>query len=217
MADPTYNDLIGDEGFLEWFWQGTHGNNLIRFLNTHPWEDKIRRERFSPFAYGLIFNGPISDTAENASQFNSKFRLMKVGFTQSSTVSNENNRMEQIIRDFRNHRNVNADNISVLFVLMKSATDTTSHRDFERNIINKLGIPIKNSVARNLNLPVPTEWVLTTQAYVNLLIQHKNSMLSGGRSVDAGILNEFNNFELRRADREKFGHIIDEICDEESR
>ena len=42
-------------------------------------------------------------------------------------------------------------------------------------------------------------------------------MLSEGRSVDAGILNAFNKFELRREDREKFGHIIDEICDEESR
>ena len=139
MADPSYNDLIGDEGFLEWFWQGTNGNNLIRFLNTHPREDKIIRERFSPFAYGLIFNGPISDTAKNSSQFNSKFRLMKVGFTQSSTVFNENNRMEQIIRDFRNYHNVNAANISMLFVLMKSASDTTSHRDFERNIRINLG------------------------------------------------------------------------------
>ena len=69
----------------------------------------------------------------------------------------------------------------------------------------------------NLDLPVPTERVLTTQAYVNLFIQDKNSRLSEGRSVDAGILNAFNKFELRREDREKFGHIIDEICDEESR
>ena len=108
MADPSYNDLIGDEGFLEWFWQGTNGNNMIRFLNTNSREDKIIRERFSPFAYGLIFNGPISDTAKNSSQIN-------------------------------DYHNVNAANISMLFVLMKSASDTTSHRDFERNIRINLG------------------------------------------------------------------------------
>ena len=55
--DQNYNDLIGDEQFLEWFWSNSNGNKLIQFLNKHTQKehnDELRRERYPPFVYGLV-------------------------------------------------------------------------------------------------------------------------------------------------------------------
>lgn len=56
---------------------------------------------------------------------------------------------------------------SVLFTLRIGSVDTSSYHKTEARIREKVGTPIKKEKAKKCNLPVPTEWVLTTQDHIN--------------------------------------------------
>ena len=56
---------------------------------------------------------------------------------------------------------------SVLFALRIGSVDTSSYHKTEARIRGKVGTPIKKEKAKECNLPVPTEWVLTTQSHIN--------------------------------------------------
>ena len=91
-----YKSLKKDEEFLKWFWEGENANELIIFLNRRDGhQDKLRREKDPPFVYGLIRNDDIYNGQNSrVAEFNKKFKLMKIGLTQSNTESNVNNKME---------------------------------------------------------------------------------------------------------------------------
>ena len=106
-----------DEEFLKWFWEGENANKLIIFRNRRDGhQDKLRHEKDPPFVYGLIRNSRVAE-------FNKKFKLIKIGLTQSNTDSNVNDKMEEIIE---RHKNNNGEELGFIFVLMKSDVDTTS-------------------------------------------------------------------------------------------
>lgn len=56
---------------------------------------------------------------------------------------------------------------SVLFALRIGSVDTSSYHKTEARIRGKVGTPIKKEKAKERNLPVPTEWVLTTQRHID--------------------------------------------------
>lgn len=58
-------------------------------------------------------------------------------------------------------------NASVLFTLRIGSVDTSSYHKTEARIREKVGTPIKKGKAKECNLPVPTEWVLTTQRHID--------------------------------------------------
>ena len=224
MAKPaeSFDDLTKSKAFLKWFWQGQNGNNLINFLNKHKHpmhKDKLRREKWSPFAYGLVLNGDIyNGPSPGNTNFNKKFKLVKIGFTQCSTASDENNRMEQIIKKIKKKfKEVN--DVAVIFVLMKNAIDTSSHHEFEERLRLNFGIPVEKNYAKSLELPVPTEWVLTTQEYIEKLKKYIKEQLEEKKSIDASILKpgSFKKFELSSQDEKTFKSIIAEICNRSTR
>ena len=86
--------------------------------------------------YGLIrnddiYNGNNSRTAD----FNKRFKLIKIGLTQSNTDSDVNNKMEVISR---RHKHNNGED----WVLLKGAVDTTSHNEFVKRVRENIGMPI---------------------------------------------------------------------------
>ena len=204
MAKPaeSFDDLTKSKAFLKWFWQGQNGNNLINFLNNHKHpkhKDKLRREKWLPFAYGLVLNGDIyNGPSPGNTNFNKEFKLVKIGFTQCSTTADENNRMEQIIKKMKK-------DVAIIFVLMKNAVDTSSHREFEKRLRSNFGKPVKKHYAKSLKLPVPTEWVLKTQEYIDKLKKYINEKKKK-KSIDASILkpDSFKKFELSSQDKKNF-------------
>ena len=90
----------------------------------------------------------------------------------------------------------------------KSAIDTTRHHDFEERIRKKVGVPVKKQYARSLGLKEPTEWVLTTQNYIDELKMYINQKKEQEGSVDASILKScyFKNFELTREPKYLWEH-----------
>ena len=207
--DQNYDDLIGDEQFLEWFWSKSNGNKLIQFLNKHTQKERsgeLRREKYPPFVYGLVLNDvAYSGTNSRGNAFNKKFRLMKIGFSELIE-----NRINQMTKKFNNL----GKQINEVFTLKKNAVDTTWCREFEKRIRNNFGIPIRRKYAKSLGLVGPTEWVLTTTGYIEKFKRYQEKLKELG-SVDASILktNNFERFELRRRDKNFFSVIIREICE----
>ena len=206
--DQNYNDLIGDEQFLEWFWSNSNGNKLIQFLNKHTQKehnDELRRERYPPFVYGLVLNDILyHGTSSRGDAFNKEFRLMKIGFSELIE-----NRINQITKKFNNL----GKQINEVFTLRKNAVDTTWCRDFEKRIRNNFGKPIKIEYAKSLGLVGPTEWLLTTTGYIEKFKRYQEKLKELG-SIDASILktDNFERFELRHRDKKYFSVIIREIC-----
>ena len=101
MAEAeVFNHLKESDSFKRWFWSDENGNDLIKFLNTHEHprhNDKLRREMFSPFVYGIVFKGTINDDADL--DFERKFKMMKIDFTQCS--------LKQIKKRFRIYHDEN--------------------------------------------------------------------------------------------------------------
>ena len=69
--------------------------------------------------------------------------------------------MEQVKAEYKNPRC-----ISVLLVLRKYANDTRSHREIEKCLRRNMGKLVDKNYAKEIELPMPTDWVLTTQSYI---------------------------------------------------
>ena len=167
MADLNLPGNSAD--FPKWFWTGSNGNNLIRVLNFYALEekigdDRIRREKEYPCVYALVLNN--FPKAKD-------WKLVKVGFTHKSTKKDSNNRMEQLTREIESNLKQEATAskppvmVATLFALRIGSVDTTPFHETENRIRRKVGTPIKTAKAKELNLPVPTEWVLTTQEHID--------------------------------------------------
>ena len=148
--------------FPQWFWSGTNGNDLIRELNKYALkekkgEDRIRREKDYPCVYGIVVNNFLNKE-------DGKWKLVKVGFTHKSIAKDSNNRMEQLTKQIGSELESTA---IILFALRIGSVDTTPFRDTENRIRNKVGKPIKKEKAKEYKLPVPTEWVLTTDEHID--------------------------------------------------
>ena len=66
--------------------------------------------------------------------------------------------------------------VATLFALRIGSVDTTPFQETEKRIRRKVGTPIKTAKAKELNLPVPTEWVLTNQEHIDKIKAAINKM-----------------------------------------
>ena len=192
-----FNTLINDEEvskqFANWFWEGENGNLLIEKLNSVKNDEIISRESDEsyPYIYGVVLNQKIFQ--------NKELKLVKVGLTQrntapstsdakspstsGATASGSKNRME-VVRD--RIRQEYKSKAAILFVLRKNPTDTSSSSDCEKSIREKFGILIHKEVTNQLKLPVPTEWVLTTQNRIDLLKGNIKELKKNGTTMHTG-------------------------------
>lgn len=177
---------VKKDDFLEWFWNETNRDRLIKQLNTYALSKKlphrIRLEINSPVVYAIVVNNfPLAGEQQNG-----QVKLAKVGFTHVSIGKDTNNRMEQLQKKIENAIASAPDakaseakapevKAAILFAWRIGALDTRSFHDIEDDIRQKFGIPVKQAKTTGLNLPAPTEWVLTTQEHINLIITLKNS------------------------------------------
>ncbi|CAH3151446.1 unnamed protein product, partial [Pocillopora meandrina] len=159
-SKSTSAPKVETDDFLKWFWEGTNGNDLIKRLNSYARQeemsDRIRREKFSPHIYGVLLkNSP--------SEIEGHCKAVKVGFTQQSIKKGGNNRIEQIEAKLEKEKF----DSTPLFVVPIGCVDTTKFHDTEVRIRKKVGRPLMKDKAEKWKLPVPTEWVLTTQNHID--------------------------------------------------
>ena len=73
---------------------------------------------------------------------------------------------------------------------MKNPVDTSTHSEFEKNFRKRCGMPVTNNYAQeNHNLPFHTEWVLTTQSFIDRMRKVIKQAGKEGR-VDASIFKQ---------------------------
>lgn len=163
MASQDFKKLTTDRKFLEWFWHEDNGDELIKRLNSYAQQsrksDRIRREKESPHVYAIVLNNfPNAD-----------WKLVKVGFTHQSVERDTNNRMEQLRKEIE--RMVGGVTAPTLFKAPIGSVDLSPFHVTEARIRVKVGTPLKKAKARELNLPVHTEWVLTSQRHIDEITQ----------------------------------------------
>lgn len=179
--ETFFKDNDEETAFLEWFWKKSHGNDLVTKLNAYAQgkqkEDRIRREKESPVVYCVVLNDadfPFKD--EKGKQW----KLCKVGFTHRPIKRGQGNRMEvvenKIVTKYNNHNEKEAE-ASTLFALRIGAVDITPFHDTEKRIREKIGKPVRKEKAKELGLPLSTEWVLTTQEYIDNITAMKDKKM----------------------------------------
>ena len=116
------------DSFLNWFWTGNNGNDLIKQLNQYAqvkkFTDRIRREKDSPTVYGIVVNNfPFPNVHD--------WKLVKVGFTHRSIRQGSNNRMEQLLVQLESKikKSNNEASASILFRLLIGCVDLTPFYD----------------------------------------------------------------------------------------
>ncbi|XP_078350235.1 uncharacterized protein LOC144635040 isoform X2 [Oculina patagonica] len=160
------------DDFCDWFWVGSNGNDLIKKLNASKKRvDFIRREKYRPVVYCIVLNdGQFPGKTKDETKTEVQWKLCKVGFTQVDTATGTNNRMEdvrkKICSKYESKREGQKASPSVLFVLSIGAVDTTPYLQTEKRIREAVGWPIGKKLAKENGLPCSTEWVLTTQAFI---------------------------------------------------
>lgn len=177
LSDSMAALNVKKKDFPEWFWNETNRDGLIKQLNTYALRKKlphrIRLEINSPVVYAIVVNNyPLA-----AEQQNDQVKLAKVGFTHVSIEKDTNNRMEQVQKQIEKALAPKAPKVkaSILFAWRIRALDTRSFHDIEDDIRRKVGIPAKQANVKDLNLPAPTQWILTTQKHINLIIKLKEN------------------------------------------
>ena len=91
--NDKYAQLLEDKEFVKWFWFGNNGNTLIKHLNSDKRREEIvRREKHSPYAYGIVLNVDLFDDKFKEDQL----KFVKIGFTQQDTDSRCKNRMTDV-------------------------------------------------------------------------------------------------------------------------
>ena len=176
--------------FPEWFWSGTNGNNLIRELNKYALqekkgEDRIRREKDYPCVYGIAVDDFLTEGDKT-------WKLVKVGFTHKSIAKDSNNRMEQLTKQIKSELKLTA---VILFALRIGSVDTTPFHETETRIRKKVGKPIKEEKAKEYKLPVPTEWVLTTNQHIKKIKKEIDKIKEMGIDAAQDLIDAFKNID----------------------
>ena len=190
--NDKYAQLLEDKEFVKWFWSGDNGNTLIKHLNSDKERPEIvRREKNSPYAYGIVLNVNLL-----GDQFKD-IKFVKIGFTQQGTSSYCINRMTQVRNEIGRLRKDLQGKIGLLCVIMKNPVDTSTHSQFETNFRERWGMPVSNEFAQSKTLPFHTEWVLTTQSFIDRMRDVIKEAKKEGR-MDASIFKgiTFNEMEL---------------------
>jgi hypothetical protein len=93
-------------------------------------------------------------------------------------INNKQRRLCELTEEFDKHQFC-----SVLFVLSIDALDTRRFADVEAEIRRKVGLEVPKNICKALDLPVPTEWVITTETFITLIRNHIKLMSEDGTSI----------------------------------
>ena len=190
--DDILRNEIEKQKFCSWFWSGTNGNTLIQALNSNNSESsgsKIRRlNGWWPHIYCVVLNDDaIPGLGPGPGPFGLvQWRYCKVGLTEVDTTTNTRNRMETVQNEITRKIDSPA---GIIFVLPVRDFDSRPNSVIEEGVREHIGWPVNKELVRTIGLPFLTEWVITTQPYIdyifNIIKQNAETL---GRLIDTGFL-----------------------------
>lgn len=176
MASNDWPEEVAE--VAEWFWNenktaiSKKGKNLIRELNSAALGNKgVRYEEQRPHIYAVKVKR--MKLVIETSAGTQKMTLVKVGYTHTdtSTYNNDtriNTLMKDIKKTIKKSWNIEADCVPI-FVLPIDALDTRQFTDIEAEVRSRVGINVPKNIGKTLRVPVPTEWVVTTKAFITVI------------------------------------------------
>lgn len=181
---------MNEKNFIDWFFTGDNSKNLIAALNNVSFKRYklqgpfVRLEKSPAHIYGVVIN---EDGQHKHPFWKELYRLglklVKIGFTQQETIKGTGNRMEIIQKQIKSELSIES---SPIFCLMIDFTTTASFAEVEEDIRSKVGIKLDKEFAKWLKLPMPTEWVLTSQEMISSLtkrIEEKKKQCSSNKTI----------------------------------
>ena len=186
--------------FCEWFWKEKNGNKLIDALNANNSPSagsKIRRRnKWWPHIYCIVLNDDTNPGRSRPGEENPvQWKYCKVGITEKDTTTNTDNRMETVMNKIRNK--IPDSKSSPIFVLAVKATDSRENREIEQGVRQHIGLKVNRDLAKANNLPVPTEWVLTTQPYIELVKQCIRKAVESNLEIDTSVFLGMGKFQQK--------------------
>ena len=136
-----------------------------------------------------------------------KLRLLKVGHTKHVIKHTPKNRMECLMKDYYCKNPETDSSITVWFVLSIPKNLTCNRVQIEKNARKHCGEEVSPRYARQNNFPAPTEWVFTTQSYLNKLRRH----IKARPYANVDRLFEVEAFQLPQHFEDNYQIIIDEL------
>ncbi|VDI61932.1 Hypothetical predicted protein [Mytilus galloprovincialis] len=153
---PGFYDLMQNDSFADKF---------VDEVNNHAKRNEktniFMKENINSLAsvYGVKLHEIEIPTLANGNEW----ILVKVGRTEKPTNIG-NNRMEQVMSEI-------CVKSSVLFSLPKGFCETNSNNDEEKRVRVHMGFSVNKELINKMNLPYSTEWILTTQTDINILLK----------------------------------------------
>lgn len=192
--------------FYQLMLTGSVGNRIVREVNNLALKKGYNSDIFMKIntkavekIYGVVLNEiKMSKTAKD-----NEWKLVKIGMTGKQTKKGTNNRMEQVMSA------IEAES-SVLFSLLKGFTDTTSIFEVEKRVRGHMGFSLNKEITKKMSLPCSTEWILTTQSYINVLLSKMKEKRDAGEWCTTQIFNDFSiTREKYRKDSLPDGFVMD--------
>ncbi|CAB3982495.1 Hypothetical predicted protein [Paramuricea clavata] len=188
---------IEKQKFCSWFWSGANGNRLIQTLNSNNSESsgsKIRRLNGGwPYIYCVVLNDNAIPSTDPSGLV--QWRYCKVGLTEVDTKPGTHNRMETVQNEITRKTGSPA---GIIFVLPVKDFDSRPNSVIEKDVREHIGLPVNKELVRTIGLPFLTEWVITTQPYINYIgMQIKKNAMSAGRLIDTDFILGIPRFDPR--------------------
>ena len=187
MATKPADDKAAaeDKAAVEYFWKNCE--RLISQLNVSEHRKnrtvRIYENGQAPCVYAVVVNKIIAldkkvkRIVECSSDMGNDFwKLVKVGRTAADTTAGVGNRMEVVMQkiakwcvgDRKIEQDIGKTDLEemakpLIFLRIDSKTDDET----EEEVRKAMGLVIDKDLGKALGLPVHTEWVLTTQLYLN--------------------------------------------------
>ena len=149
--------------------------DLVTALNQSSFKNKryvrIRVEKCPPTVYCVVINKPKKDRKPLAL---GGWKLCKVGVTmvdarpyKKEKGTRNKTRMDDIIDAAKDSGH---EGVRPIFSFPIGFFDSRSPFAVEKDVRRRMGYPVHRNLARDFNLPIPTEWVLVAQVYLTELM-----------------------------------------------
>ena len=159
-----------------WLYKKEFLETVNNNIDNYPFELKDGKSpccqllMYRPHIYGVCLRK--IEISNKKSENGQKWFFAKIGLTQTSSAkeSRATEVMRQIKKSYENADNdIADDDVGIMFCVPIAYTNPNLFRDTEETVRRKIGKKVDKRIAKEYNLPIPTEWVYARKEKVDII------------------------------------------------